>query len=167
MKDGTSTSSSGSLAVAEADGSSDDENEEYDDPAGAGGGAGGAGGSVAGRGLGRRVLGRGVRVRRPKPEASRRAASGVRGGGAVYGMEYDGAAGGRVPAWCAVAGAGCAGELLATNPFESGVVPGTLPVFCGGEAEAGRSRWTTAAPNRTPSAPASCAWACRPRTRPR
>ena len=72
---------------------------------------------------------------RPKPDASRRAASGLRGGGAVYdGMEYDGAAGGRVPAWCAVAGAGCAGAPLATNPFD-GVVPYPLPAFCAGALE--------------------------------
>src|SRR3954466_3440533 len=122
MKEGTSTSSSGSLAVAgadgrrggedggarpDADGRSEDEYDGYD-PDVAGGADGGAGGSVA-AGSAELPLAAG----RPKPEASRRAVSGVRGGGALY----DGAAGGRVPAWCAVAGAGVAAGCAGACPL--------------------------------------------------
>src|SRR3954469_5315903 len=131
MKEGTSTSSSGSLAVAAADGRSEDEYDGYD-PDVAGGADGGAGGSVAPASPELPLA-----AGRPKPEASRRAVSGVRGGGALY----DGAAGGRVPAWGAGAGAGGAGRAGAGAgagvagcagagplPF----VPYPLPFCCAG-----------------------------------
>src|SRR5690349_15168163 len=98
MNEGTSTSSSGSYgstACAFAgedampfDRPGDDSPFAYEPEGGTGGvdgAAGGAGGRVA-------AGGSATFGGRPKPETSRRATSGVRGGGGLYG-----AAGGRVP----------------------------------------------------------------------